>query len=194
MPCRPPRWSKLVLIFFWSFHNQNLYDEKRIRRVPLCSRIFFGNLPWKTPYRRHILANYSSNQKTEPEESHVEEINAMESDSESIENIETSQNESPNRTPNNESASNSNIPDLNQFNAQESLKFYHRGYCKGGWKLMTLKWRQVTLFREVSLLYWSKFITFGTACTAYTKTRDSPLTQVTLRHFDPILDNWHWGV
>ena len=72
----------------------------------------------KETLRRHILASYASNQKTEPEESHIEEINAMESDSESIENIETSQ-----ESQNNESASNSNIPDLNQFNAQESLTF-----------------------------------------------------------------------
>ena len=72
----------------------------------------------KETLRRHILANYASNKKTEPEDNHIEEINAMESDSESIENIETSQ-----ESQNNESASNSNIPDLNQFNAQESLKF-----------------------------------------------------------------------
>ena len=72
----------------------------------------------KETLRRHILANYSPNKKTEPEDNHIEEINAMESDSESIENIETSQ-----ESQNNESASNSNIPDLNQFNAQESLKF-----------------------------------------------------------------------
>ena len=73
----------------------------------------------KETLRRHIIANYASNQKTEPQENHIEEINAMESDSESIENIETTE-----ESPNNESTSNSNIPDLNQFNAQESLQWH----------------------------------------------------------------------
>ena len=77
----------------------------------------------KEALRKHILANYASNRKPEVEENHVDEINAMESDSESIENIESIETSSTTKEgTSNESEPNVPIPDLNQFNAQESLK------------------------------------------------------------------------
>ena len=78
----------------------------------------------KEALRKHILANYASNQKTTGvEENVVEEINAMESDSESIENIESIETSSTTKEgTSNESEPSVPIPDLNQFNAQESLK------------------------------------------------------------------------
>ena len=65
-----------------------------------------------------ILGNNSSNQKTELEENHIEEISARKSNFKITEKIEMSQENSTNK-----SSSNSNIKNLNQFNAQESLKF-----------------------------------------------------------------------
>ena len=77
----------------------------------------------KEALRKHILANYASNHKTAEVEENVEEINAMESDSESIENIESIETSSTSKEgTSNESEPNVPIPDLNQFNAQESLK------------------------------------------------------------------------
>ena len=62
--------------------------------------------------------NNSSNQKTELEENHIEEITARKSNFKITEKIEMSQENSTNK-----SSSNSNIKNFNQFNAQESLKF-----------------------------------------------------------------------